>query len=62
MDDGSGCGAAHAVGSAEVLAHVGDELPVRRMVDGLDANNLRHKGTIVLFDVLHELELGVRRS
>jgi hypothetical protein len=54
--------AKHAIRCAKVVTDEGDELPVGRVVDRLDPNNLRFESMIVLVHVLDELELGFPRA
>src|SRR5690349_7031966 len=46
----------------EVLANVGDELAIRRVVDCLDADDLLLEPGIVAVSVLDQLELGSGRT
>jgi hypothetical protein len=56
-----GC-AEHAICGTEVPTHEGDELPVGRVIDRLDADDLRLEGMIPLVHVLDEFELRFPRS
>lgn len=46
----------------KVAPQMRDQLGVARMVSGLDADDLRREGTVVLVQVSEEVELGLGRT